>query len=113
MTYTHTPFKIVGRSENDGEAFIIENADRTACWTTCSYDLAKDEDLVTQEDRELAEFIVKACNEHEKLVAVLRELIQDVESVGVREVVHGSIDWPDLVITYNKAKMLLDTEGAE
>lgn|SRR5262245_40369132 len=37
-------------------------------------------------------------------VAILREFMNDVESVGVKDTAE---DWPDLVVTYNKARMLL------
>jgi hypothetical protein len=36
--------------------------------------------------------------------AVLIEFINDVEAAGVKSL---EIDWPDLVITYRKAKALL------
>ena len=38
---------------------------------------------------------------------VLKEFISDVEAVGPRQVGH---DWPDLLITYNKARRVLKEE---
>ena len=36
---------------------------------------------------------------------VLREFVQDIEANGVQQT---ALEWPDLVITYRKAKMVLD-----
>ena len=39
----------------------------------------------------------------EKVVAVLREFMRDVEAIGAKQT---GVEWPDLLITYNKARML-------
>ena len=36
---------------------------------------------------------------------VLKEFVHDVEAIGVRQT---ALEWPDLVITYRKAKAVLD-----
>lgn len=38
-------------------------------------------------------------------LAILREFVTDVEAIGTRSAT--MLDWPDLYITFNKAKELL------
>ena len=40
----------------------------------------------------------------ERALAILREFVQDVDAVGIRNMKE---DWPDLLVTYTKAKKLL------
>jgi hypothetical protein len=41
-------------------------------------------------------------------IEVLREFVSDVEAVGVLQTAR---DWPDIVITYRKAKAVLQPES--
>ncbi len=43
-----------------------------------------------------------------KAIEVLREFVADIEAVGVKQTAE---DWPDLVITYRKAKKALAEES--
>jgi hypothetical protein len=45
----------------------------------------------------------QANNLHDRMIAVLKEFINDVESAGI-EYTKG--DWPDLFVTYKNAKRL-------
>jgi hypothetical protein len=66
--------------------------------------------IPAQEDREIAQTIVRACQNHDHLVGVVKDFIADIEAVGVKTVQE---DWPDLVPTYRNAKRLLKKlEGA-
>lgn len=47
---------------------------------------------------------VKAMDRGTQALYILREFMADVEAVGVKQV---GREWPDLLITYNKARMLL------
>lgn len=58
---------------------------------------------VTNLDRANVDLIVKAVNNHESLVEVLREFVQDVDVAGESALE----DWPDLAITHHKAVDLL------
>ena len=64
--------------------------------------------VFTKED---AYFIVQAVNSFEAMREVLEELTRDIEAVGVKET---GKEWPDLLVTYNKAKQALAAaEGKE
>ena len=69
----YTPMRIAGKSSNDGEAFIIENNERTVCWTADSLNTLG-VGVIAEKDKDLAEFIVKACNEHKWLVDLIADL---------------------------------------
>ena len=79
----HTPMRIAGKSSNDGEAFIIENNERTVCWTADSLNTLG-VGVIAEKDKDLAEFIVKACNAHDELVGFLNAIgdcVDDAETV--------------------------------
>ena len=84
----HTPMRIAGKSSNDGEAFIIENNERTVCWTADSLNTLG-VGVIAEKDKDLAEFIVKACNAHEVLVDAVTQVLDASEDGGDMD----DIDW--------------------
>lgn len=68
-------------------------------------------EIVQVNTKENFNLIVQAVNSFEAMREVLEELTRDIEAVGVKET---GKEWPDLLVTYNKAKQALAAaEGKE
>ena len=69
------------------------------------------------ENEELVETVIRAVNSHEALVAVVKEFVKDVETVGEDTLKatdkQEPQEWPDLFVTYHHAVQALKTIGAE
>jgi YD repeat-containing protein len=76
--HTPVPWSIAGVSVNPHEGHVIESdsADgRTIAWTCNSLD-NNGEEYISQEDIANAEFIIRACNSHDALLAALMQLME-------------------------------------
>lgn len=105
MKHTPTPWGKTYIAHQDGKNsssyYKVSGAQRSVCRTI--------DQLAGPEDEANIDFIVRACNCHDELVGVLRELVKDIEVAGVGMV---DRDWPDLSVTYRHAREALAKVGS-
>ena len=77
--YTKGPWKVAGESQNEGEAEVIESANKTVAWT-CNSLNADDEEIITSEDRANAHLIAASPDLLEACKLALDKLYEAISS---------------------------------